>query len=121
MNIRPKMTRADRRRHFDAVVSFGCTVRDKHCGGRLTIHHVRLILGESRKDDQVICLCEQHHQHGPRGVAYHNGMGVFSERYGTQLELLEAVRERLAQVMPEGYDYPWLGQAATHDAWAIGG
>ena len=56
------------KRHMAAVEALGCIVKDMWCGGRTTIHHVRL--GGAKRDHmRVLPLCQLHHQEGRPGVS----------------------------------------------------
>jgi hypothetical protein len=96
----PAPTRKDLR-HFEMVKSLGCAVADKHCSGRLEIHHVRLIPGERRKHDQVIALCSNHHRDGGHGVAFHAGQGAWEDYYEPIEDTLERVRLAVARRVVE--------------------
>jgi len=61
------------------------------------IHHIRSGQGMSQKASNydIIPLCPTHHRTGDWGTAYHKGSKEFEKRYGTELELLEIVKEVL--------------------------
>lgn len=63
-----------------------------------TLHHVRNHTGLALKgsDYDVIALCKIHHQ-GQYGseFGYHHSPKAFEEKYGTQQELLEQMKEKV--------------------------
>ena len=61
------------------------------------IHHIRTGTGMSQRASNydIIPLCPVHHRTGDHGVAYHSGSKAFEKNFGTELELLEVVKEAL--------------------------
>jgi len=61
------------------------------------IHHIRSGVGMGQKSSNydIIPLCPTHHRTGDWGTAYHRGPKEFEKRYGTELELLEIVKDAL--------------------------
>jgi len=61
------------------------------------IHHIRtgVGIGQRSSNYDVIPLCHTHHRTGDWGTAYHKGSTAFEKQYGTELELLEIVKEAL--------------------------
>ena len=78
------------------VAALGCIVcRNEGFGhSQPTLHHVR-IRGAKTDNMKVIPLCPPHHlqQFGPD--AFHFDSRGWQERFGTQEELLEQIRELL--------------------------
>jgi len=80
--------------HFEAIVNFGCLIC--HLMGfpksPCEIHHIKekgkSKMGKKASDYEVIGLCYLHHR-GDQG--YHHSPKTFTERFGTQKELLQKV------------------------------
>ena len=80
--------------HFEAIVNFGCLIC--HLMGfpksPCEIHHIKekgkSKMGKKASDYEVIGLCYLHHR-GDQG--YHHSPKKFTERFGTQKELLQKV------------------------------
>lgn len=81
------------RYHLAQVVSLGCII----CGNIPEIHHVRhgMGMGQRNSNFNVIPLCHVHHRTGNYGTAFHAGKKAFEKNFGTELELLDKVNERL--------------------------
>jgi hypothetical protein len=79
--------------HMDAVRELGCLI----CERPAAIHHTRCGQGAGQRASHfsVLPLCADHHQNGGHGVAFHAGKKTWQERYGTEQELLERVKEKL--------------------------
>lgn len=91
------MTKAERQ-HLSRVAALGCRVcRNLGLGATpAAVHHIRTGQGLKRASHyEVIPLCPTHHQLGGYGVAFHAGAREWQKRYGTELELLQQVREEL--------------------------
>jgi hypothetical protein len=78
-----------------------CAVSDKwghECGGRVTCHHPIGIewrgMSQKARDDEVIPLCENHHQHS-RNAIHLMGKKPWEQKYGSQRELLEATMAKI--------------------------
>jgi len=87
-----KNTKKHKKEHMDAVARLGCIVC-KQMGYPDTpceLHHIKDRRGMSKKssDYEVIGLCYLHHR-GDQG--YHHSPKKFTERFGTQKELLQKV------------------------------
>lgn len=85
--------------HLAAVADLGC-IACRLIGFIDTpaeIHHVRNGMGAGQRNDNfhVLPLCPTHHRYGPHGTAFHAGRRAFEARFGTEIELLEKVRELL--------------------------
>lgn len=87
------MTKAERK-YFDKLSQLGCIVclREGYGYSQPEIHHLRTGAGAGQKSDNVIPLCPQHHRLGGYTIAIHAGQKAFEAKYGTELELLEAVK-----------------------------
>lgn len=96
MNI---MATKKEKEYFEKLVEFGCVVCKKHYGiySHPSIHHMRtgMGLGQRNSSENCLPLCPGHHQHGGYGVAFHAGKKEFEENFGTELELLEYLKENL--------------------------
>ncbi|PPC85262.1 MAG: hypothetical protein CTY37_08595 [Methylotenera sp.] len=81
------------RYHLSQVAMLGCII----CGNIPEIHHVRhgMGLGQRNSNFNVIPLCHVHHRTGGFGVAFHAGKKTWQENFGTELELLDKVNEKL--------------------------
>lgn len=80
-------------RHMARVRELGCIL----CGAPASIHHINAHgMGMKASDFEVLPLCFQHHQAGGMGVAVHAGKRTWEAIHGTERELLEWVRLRLA-------------------------
>jgi len=88
------MTNAEKR-HLDRVSALGCIV----CGAPASIHHPRFVCGMSQRSKHwlAIPLCPWHHQHGPHGVAIHNGQADFEKNFGSEQDLLAETIRRLTK------------------------
>lgn len=80
---------ASEKRHLSRVASLPCLI----CGAKpVHIHHVRRY-GETRKHDQVVPLCLNHHM-GAEGI-HTLGKKLWELRYMTQDQMLTITAERL--------------------------
>ena len=87
--------------HMNKVAELGCIVCSEHLDihdSPATIHHITTGagMGQRSSHDRVLPLCHAHHQGGGYGVARHAGEKVWESKYGTQLELLEIVNNKLS-------------------------
>lgn len=83
--------------HLDRVASLGCLI----CMAPAEVHHVTNgTMGKKSSDYDAIPLCPLHHRLGDYGVAFHSGKKAWEEKFGTQGELLEIVRQRLEMKTP---------------------
>lgn len=82
--------------HMSAVADLGCLI----CHSPATIHHCGTYMGGGRNHMRVLPLCEIHHLFGPDAI---DGKIIskrqWEKRFGTEEELLELVRKRLASVL----------------------
>jgi len=92
------VTKAERD-HLSRVASLGCIcpLPDRlgmtRCEAPAEIHHLlNGTIGRKASNFEVIPLCPYHHRTGPFGHAVHNGTKTFEARYGSQREMLEAVK-----------------------------
>ena len=85
--------------YLEKLVEFGCVACRKVHGvyTQPAIHHIRAGMGVGQRNSTENCLplCPSHHQTGGYGVAFHAGKKAFEEKYGTELELLDWLKERL--------------------------
>ena len=87
-------------KYLDRVANLGCIVCLNQGLGQTpaNVHHIRTGYGVSQRapDSETIPLCPTHHQNPAHGeLAYHANPQLFQDRYGTELELLEQVKEIL--------------------------
>ncbi|GAA4652061.1 Ref family recombination enhancement nuclease [Kistimonas scapharcae] len=92
----------DERRYQNALRNTGCIVcinQGIEPAIPASIHHIRTGTGAGQKasETDVIPLCPAHHQQGGYGVAFHAGPAIWQELYGSELELVEQVRELAAE------------------------
>jgi len=90
---------AEERRWMSRIQEFGCCVCRK-VFGVLTPAEIHHIDGKTKVDAHLksIPLCYHHHRSGvdsEQVTSRHPFKGRFEDRYGSQLELLEWVRERI--------------------------
>ena len=92
------MTKAGRQ-HLDRVARLGCVVCIRLGYGETPceIHHPRALAGMGQRASHfdAIGLCPTHHRTGGYGVAIHAGQKEWESRFGTELELLEYVKQCL--------------------------
>lgn len=92
------MTKGEKK-HLQAVADLGCIVCRNmgYFGTPAEIHHIRKGQGRGQRAShyQTIPLCPTHHRTGGYGVAFHSGSRAFEEKFGTELELLEQVKQML--------------------------
>jgi len=63
---------------------------------RTEVHHfIGMGIGKRASDLLTIPLCSIHHRKGNRGEAIHEGLKIWEEKFGTQRELLEEVKNLL--------------------------
>lgn len=93
--------------HLARVAALDCAVAERwghECGGRITCHHPTGIewrgMSQKAKDEEVIPLCEAHHQHS-RNAIHLMGKKPWEAKYGTQRELLGQTIERLSAAFLE--------------------
>ena len=93
------MSTKQEKEYLDLLSQFGCVVCKKFYDvyTPTSIHHIRhgMGIGQRNSTENCLPLCPNHHQHGGYGVAFHAGKKAFEEKYGTELELLEWLKERL--------------------------
>jgi len=87
------------RQYLAQLHSFGCVVCRKHLGvyTEPAMHHIRhgMGMGMRNSNDMVLPLCGPHHQTGGHGVALHAGQKTWEQNFGTEIELLEWLKEHL--------------------------
>ena len=90
------MKKADKLK-IQKMVEFGCVVCRWYEGvddlPPPCIHHIRDNTGIGMKDEEMIPLCHYHHQ-GRMGI-HTIGKKMWEERYGTQRELHQRMKEEL--------------------------
>lgn len=81
------------RDHLAKVASLGCII----CENFAEIHHIRTGMGMGQRNTNfnVIPLCHTHHRTGGHGIAIHAGKKTWQEKFGTELELLNKVKNKL--------------------------
>lgn len=84
--------------YLDKLVQFGCVVCKKHYHAYTEpcIHHIRSGMGMGQRNSTENCLplCHAHHQ-GEYGTGFHSGKKIWEEKYGTEYELLDWLKEKL--------------------------
>lgn len=87
--------------HLARVAQLRCAVASgwgHECSGLITCHHPigveRRCMGQKAKDEEVIPLCSNHHQHS-RNAIHLMGKKAWEQKYGSQRELLEATLVQL--------------------------
>lgn len=87
------------------VAALGCLACRKDGKGYVaaSLHHVRMGYGTGMRAShwEVLPLCPLHHQHGPMGVAFHQGEREWQVKYGTELQLLHQVYDELGLAFDE--------------------
>jgi hypothetical protein len=89
----------------DKVASLGCIVCLEHLGveSPANIHHIREGMGMAMRNDNfnILPLCKIHHQDGD-GTAkvqgqwgFHKNKTQFENKYGTELELLAIMLDKI--------------------------
>ena len=85
--------------HLSKVAEIGCIVclNENYGQSPAEIHHIRSGQGMAQRASnyEVIPLCPIHHRNGGHGVAVHAGIETWQERFGTEVELLNQVKEML--------------------------
>ena len=89
-----KKPNKETREHYKKLVEFGCVVCEREYGVYSTpcIHHITGA-GMGKKSIHALPLCHEHHQ-GLQGI-HHLGNRVWEEKYGSQEELLQYIKERI--------------------------
>lgn len=89
------MTTASEKRYMNRVAELGCIVEG--CSAPAEIHHPRFAAGTAQRTSHYLAipLCPLHHRMGGHGVAIHAGQTTFERMYGTEVDLLARVIERL--------------------------
>ena len=90
------MTKAEKAR-MQAIAELGCIVcmREGNPETPAEIHHIRSDVGIGQRSTHVLPLCSWHHRLGGYSQAIHAGRRVWEDRFGTELELVEAVEKLL--------------------------
>ena len=88
-----KQPTKDEKAHLDAVARLGCLI----CRAPAEVHHVTTGAGMGQRASHydTIPLCARCHRTGPVGVAIHAGKRTWEARHGSELQLLERVRQLL--------------------------
>lgn len=91
-------------KRLDRLAELGCIVCRRQWGiyTPAEIHHLKghrwSGMGKRASDEHAIPLCPIHHRHGGGGeVGYHQSPKDFTERYGTQEELLADTIDRMGR------------------------
>ena len=92
-----KKPNKETKEHYKKLVEFGCVVCKREYGVYSTpcIHHITGG-GMGRKSNSLthtLPLCHEHHQ-GSEGI-HHLGNKVWEEKYGSQEELLQYIKEKI--------------------------
>lgn len=90
-----KKPTAEQQRYHEKVRALGCLI----CGQPASIHHVRegLGMGQAVDHDRVLPLCYCDHQSEEAGcISLHGSPKEFIELHGTEIELDEILKIRLA-------------------------
>ncbi len=92
------MTKAEKA-HLSRLADLGCIACLEAFGyaSPAEIHHLRAGQGAGQRASHfdAIPLCPPHHRTGGHGVAIHAGRKTWEKTFGTERELLAAVRRRL--------------------------
>ena len=82
------------RAYMTAMAETGCII----CNRPAELHHPRagMGIGQRASHYDVIPLCHDHHRCAGYGVALHAGIEAFESNFGTEAELLEKAKSRLA-------------------------
>jgi hypothetical protein len=117
-------TKAEKERIARAL-SYGCVIcgHDNH-DSRIEVHHL-LLDGRQMGHGWTLPLCQHHHQrHGPKyhlkPVSLADGSKLFTQAYGTQRSLYEALQHRLGLPVewPESKLVPRLQRIDLGSDWA---
>ena len=85
----------NKNKYLSKVAELGCFI----CKMPAEIHHRRTGMGHKRaNDDDVIPLCHVHHRTGGYGVAFHAGAKKWQENFGSELEMIEKVKNTINNV-----------------------
>lgn len=99
------MTKAEAK-HLSRVAALGCIVcrQQGYFDSPAEIHHPRAGQGMGQRSShfEAIGLCPIHHRTGGYRTAIHAGQEVWEKRYGTERELLAAVRGLLGIEQEQG-------------------
>jgi hypothetical protein len=91
-------TKAERE-YMNSVAQLGCIVCSNmgYMDTPAELHHIRTGQGMSQRASNydVIPLCPFHHRSGGHGNAVHAGQKTWEANHGTELELLEQVKNEL--------------------------
>tara|TARA_E500000331_G_C16875301_1_gene548038 strand:+ start:243 stop:599 length:357 start_codon:yes stop_codon:yes gene_type:complete len=97
--LKSKKATVEEQAWMDEITQFGCVICKKffHVYSPPEIHH---IAGKTRPDCHLMTLplCYRHHRQGDDNELYtsrHPFKRRFVERYGTEQELLDYIRERI--------------------------
>jgi hypothetical protein len=97
---KPKKERINDRGNWEAIRALGCHINNSDCCQKIEIHHpTGAGMALKANDADVIPLCFNHHSaQTPLGYghAVHKGTKVFEEIYGTQAEMVEITKQKLA-------------------------
>lgn len=102
------MTTKAEAKHLDRLSRMGCIVCRRQLMTddlpRAEIHHPRFLAGGSQKASHwdAIPLCPIHHRTGGYRTALHAGQEAWEAKFGTERELLAAVRGLLGIEQKQG-------------------
>lgn len=87
----PSTKTKETKQHMSKVADLGCLICNKmgFPNSPAELHHIKNFTGIGRKanDFEVIPLCPKHHRQGKD--AYHYSPKSFTEKWGTQKQLLQ--------------------------------
>lgn len=88
--------------HMARVAQLSCTVADRNCRGRTTVHHKQgdKSLNQKASDFETMAICDGHHLHGPFSIEA-MGIKAWERKHGQQEHHLEITRRKLAVTFPE--------------------
>ncbi len=94
------MTKGERR-YVGEVVSLGCIVcrREGYGISPAEVHHPRFMAGMGQRGPHksALPLCHLHHRNGGPGVALHAGQETWEAKFGTEEELVKAVKKLMGK------------------------
>lgn len=100
-----KVNELTREERYEFLRVLGCIVCRNHYDVHTppVMHHIREGQGKMRApDDETIPLCPPHHlQHG-YGLSFHDGPGVWKEKFGTERDLLDQVNRLIQDALDHG-------------------
>jgi hypothetical protein len=95
------MSKKAEKEYMNSVAQLGCIACSNmgYMDTPAELHHIRTGQGMSQRASNydVIPLCPYHHRSGGHGNAVHAGQKTWEANHGTELELLEQVKQCVEQ------------------------